>query len=547
MIEAKEELRFHEQQVAAREEWDTWHQRIMELVLPRRAYISQYDNGPGNQFFDGVYDTTAAEGVASLANMMTAQLTPPGTSWMTWRPPAPFKDDEEIADWYALASERVAELVARSNFQGVQHEVNLDVTGPGTGAIFCERGKRSFFSFRHIELGSFWFIEDGDGQANVFGFEVQMTAAQAMQEYPNGEFGAKFSQALADPQRKHSDKFRIITIIRPREDRNPNAIDAKNKPYASIVLCKEDECVVQEGGYDEFPVAVRRFQKWGGGHQWGVSPTRKAMPAIHQVNFLESMMDELAEVQVNPRILSLAGQVGEIDFRAAGRTLVTARALQLQAPREWLTGGRYDVGKDRTETKREQIKRLFFSSLWGDLSHDSKQRTATEIEEISRRDRMMFLPVASRFDSDMAPMMSRLFSMALNEPGFLPPPPEKLIRETGEIPDPVTAYRSRLFRVMEEEQTAAFDELFLRVSGAAQFEPDVFDDFDTSAALREIARAKGVNEKVIRPREEVDEIRAAKAEAVAKEQALQAAQGAAKAAKDTPPEMREQLTGALTA
>lgn len=541
IIRAKyeEEMGVYEAELAERSEWDPWHQKIMEQVLPRRAYVSQYGaSGTGNEFYDRCYDTTAAESVSSLANMMTSQLTPAGQPWGKWGPQPPWDDDEEICDYYAKCSEVVWKLLHRSNYYGVRHEVNLDTVGPGTGAMVVTRGKRNFYNFQHRELGSYTFQEDAEGRVNAMRYEEKLSAAQCAEHYPRAQWGEKVAEALGDARKRHSQKFTVITVIRPRDEREPGKIDQANLAWAYILLCKEDRKVVAEGGFDQFPGAVYRFQKWGGGTLWGVSPTRKVMPMVHQLNFLEAMMDEAAEVALNPRILSLAGQVGEIDYRAAGRTLATAKALQLNAPREWMTGARHDVGETRADSKREAMKRMFFSSLWGDLSHDSKTRTATEIEEIVRRDRLMFLPVANRFADDDEVLMARLFAMALDEPGLLPNPPEKLLREAGEVPDPVTAYQTRVFKAMEEEQTAAFDELYLRVSQVAQFEPDAFDDFDTSAALREIARSKGVLEKVIRPRAEVAEIRRAKAEAAQEMQNMAMAQGAAQVAKDIPPELR---------
>lgn len=518
---------------AERAHWDTWHQAIMSHVLPRKAFITEKHDYPDLNEYDDLFDVTAIEATGSLANMMTSQLTPVGTKFLRWSAPPPFDEDEEIGEWYKRLSEVANRFVANSNFHGVSQEFNLDKAGPGTGAMFTSRGKTRLFNFQHIELGSYCFEEDEEGRPNAIWRKLERTAAQAVAMFPEAEFGAKVAGALADPRRAHRDKFVFRHIVRPREKRDRNKITAQNMPWESVWISEEDRKIIYEGGFETFPFMVSRFQKFGNQQLWGVSPARKALPAIHQVNFLQELMDELCEVSVNPRVLSIAELVGEIDYRAAGETLVDASIGDRNFPREWLTGGRYDVGKDRIEQKQEQIKRMFYSSLWGDLSHDSKARTATEIEEIVRRDRLMFAPVASQHAADFEPTSATLFQIILDEPGMVPPPPKQLLKD-GEIPDPVTSFESPIYRALKEQEVASYDYVFERAAMAAQFDPDVFDELDMAAAIRHIAEVKGVNPVTLRDPEEVAEIRRAKAQAQQTEQALGAAQAVAEVDSKSP-------------
>ncbi|QAA42182.1 hypothetical protein C1I94_11740 [Akkermansia muciniphila] len=81
----------------------------------------------------------------------------------------------------------------------------------------------------------------------------------------------------------------------------------------------------------EFPYLVTRFLKWGSG-PYGLAPGRLVFPAIQQVQFLNRILDTLGEVAAFPRILELANQIGEVDLRAGGRTVITPEAASLHLP-----------------------------------------------------------------------------------------------------------------------------------------------------------------------------------------------------------------------
>jgi hypothetical protein len=64
-----------------------------------------------------------------------------------------------------------------------------------------------------------------------------------------------------------------------------------------------------------------------------ITPPSEAAPVVETAAF--------------PRLLVPAGMKDEIDFAAMGITMFEANAGEAQMPKEWLTQGRYDIGKDR--------------------------------------------------------------------------------------------------------------------------------------------------------------------------------------------------------
>lgn len=512
-INIKDELRLCQQAESERAAMDSWWQSIKEVCVPRDAYITRDRVGTPIDDHDRIHDTTIIESAEGLANMMTAQLTPAGEHWMMWRPPFEFEDDEEIVEWYAECSARALRLLNQSNFQIIQQDLNIERATVGTGMFMCyETGrKHAPFRFKYSHVGTYTFEEDLDGRADEIRRKFKATAHQLLKEFPNAVFGPKVANALSDPRKRHTDKFTVWHVCRPREDRAKGKVENTNMPYAEFYICEEDECLIEETGQHEFIAIVSRFQSGVDGSKWGVSPARKAMPAAAQVNFLQEQLDVLLDVQINPRVLAEAGMVGEIDMRPGQKTIVRGGAFSNPqgAVREWLTGGNYPLGKDRIADKQSQIRKLFYHGLWADLARVEKEMTAEEVRAIRDQSEMLFVGVNARFESDMKPLLStRVFGICLRA-GVFPPIPPRLLKDSQDglsIPDPETTFQTNLSRVLQRKVVENSDLFLARLERIAAVSPDVLDEFDLAIHSREIARAFGFKGPFIRSEQDVANI-----------------------------------------
>lgn len=547
-IDVKTELQICKQAESDRAAMDSWWQTIKEVTVPRDAYITRESSPTPIQDYDRIYDTTIIESSEGLSNMMTAQLTPAGEQWMVWLPPFEFEQDEEVIEWYAECSLRAMRLVNQSNFQIKNNDVNIERATVGTGFLMCyETGnKYAPFRFQHSMVGTYTFDEDLDGHANAHRRKFMATADQLKREFPDGSFGEKVNLAYGDSKKRYTSKFTVWHVVKPRDEYDPTKIDNKNMPYAEFYICEEDMNLIEETGQHEYNGMVSRFQSGADGSKWGVSPARKAMPAAAQANYLQEQLDILLDIKINPRILSEAGMVGEIDMRPGQKTLTRAGALATPGGgvREWLTAGDYPLGKDRIKDKQDQIRKLFYHGLWADLARVEKEMTAEEVRAIRDQSEMLFVGVNARFESDMTPLLStRVFGICLRS-GVFSTPPRQLLRETNggtEIPDPQASYQTNLSRVLKRKAIEGHDQFMIRLEQMVQYQPDILDEFDLAIHAREMARSFGMSQPFIRPPEDVAEILAAKIQAQQQqEQEAKMAQAAELAVK-APPAMQEKM------
>lgn len=516
---------------------DSWWQTIKEVTTPRNAYITRQSSGVPTNDYDRIHDTTIIESSEGLTNMMTGELTPAGENWILFQPPFEFEDDEEVVNWYAECSRRVMKLINNSNFQTVQADVNLERATVGTGMMMCyETGNRHApFRFKHAPVGTYTFNEDLDGRADGFRRKFKGTPLQLKKEFPDGNFGAKFQAAWDDEKKRNSEKFTVWHVVKPREGRDPNKVDSVNMKYAEFYILEEDQILIQETGQHEFNGMVSRFQTGADGNIWGVSPARKAMPAVAQANFLQEQLDILLDLQINPRILAEAGMVGNIDLRPGQKTLTRAGALATPGGgvREWMTGGQYPLGKDRIVDKQEQIRKLFYHGLWADLARVEKEMTAEEVRAIRDQSQMLFVGVNARFEADMKPMMARrLFGICLRADVF-PTPPIQLLKEVHgfyDLPDPMATFQTNIAQVLQRKKIESSDQLFGRLERLFAVDPSLVDEFDLAIHARELARSFGYSNPFIRTEDNVIQIKSAQQRAMAAEQKQQAAMQAAESA-----------------
>lgn len=512
--------------------WESWWETLRHYVLPSRRNDDN-DTPHASEGSHSLRDTTAVEACQKLASGHMSYMTPSNELWFKWESPQPEAGDE-VQSWYNRCSEIANRELALSNFYTELHECFLDRVGLGTGSLYCGSSRRGRLLFRHIPCGQFVCAEDDEGRLDTYMREFCFTPHQAVTQFGEKALGSRGKDALKNGS-SHTSVLRFLHAVRPRVKRNRLKENDKNMPYESIYLCLDDNTVVEESGYREMPYMVTRFLKWGEG-PYGLSPAQLVYPDIRQAQFLNRILDMLGEVAAFPRVLELANQVGEVDLRAGGRTIINAESASLGYPREWATQGRYDVGMDRLRQKQDSINRAFFVPMLELWNERKQQMTASEVYARENERVMLFSPSFTLFACDFQPLMERVFAL-LFRMGKFPQPPASALRmdRQGEatIDEPHVTYQGRIAMVMRRLQGEGIERTLQRLQALSSLEPTLCDHLDLDATFRMAARLDGVPEQVLRPQIKVRRMRRQReADAAAAQQQL--AEAAPQQALSTP-------------
>jgi len=519
-----------------RSTWDTVWQELSENFLPRKADITKTTAGADTQRYNQVFDGAAIQAAATLANGQLAYITPADSRWFAYDPPFAIRKNDKAKAWYQECSEIVQFLLSTSNFYSEIHEAFFDDSVFGTYGMTLRVGKSHPLVFSSLPCGSYAIAENEEGLIDTLYREIELDVIQAA-----GEFG---EDNLSEKLRKHYDefratgkggatKFKFIHAIYPRPDseRDTSKMDGANKPWASVYVEESGKHVCRVSGFDEKPFFAGRHVKTSVG-PYGVSPAWNALPDARQLNFLAKQLDALAEVKAFPRFLVPDTHEGEIDLRAAGATYFSDPN---KVPREWLTGGDYNIGLERENRKTQSINQAMHVDLFRMFAALEKQMTAREVAERAGEKLAQFTPAFARKTTELlSPMLQSVFGVCLRNGLFPKPPQEAAIVENGQqvIGLPNINYISRIALAIRAMQNMAWVRTVETSIPLWQLRPELLDNYDLDQIERDRARNEGQPSNWLRDKDEVDALRQQRAEAQAQqaqmEQAAMAAEAAAK-------------------
>lgn len=518
-----------------RSTWDSRWQSVLEWIQPHKATITEKNEAiPSLTYRSKVHDTKAIDAAAVLTSAHMSYITPLNENWLRFAPPSRLQGNDAVAGYFKKCSEIAMEEITASNFYPVIHNLYRDRAIPGTGCMMLVAGETTALNFRYIPLGDYCFLENTDGLANAMFREFQLTLEQAVEEFGEDKLGPKLMRAwgevTAKPENAHV-KYSFLQCVRERKERDQMAASKDNMIFGDWYVCLTDKVLVSEGGFQEFPFCVSRYERWGNS-LWGFAPAYDAMPNVLSANYVRKLLKTLGEIAAFPRLLLMGQSKRNVDLRASGQTYVSREEAQLGYPKEWGTSGRFDVGMELLSQDHEAIEQFFHTPLFRMFASIDKQMTATEVASREREKLLMFAPSFTQFVADVTPMMLRIFAL-LARAGKFPDPPPELGEDNGDgtltIPNPEVVYQSRIALAIKALHGEGFDRVMMRLTNVAEIAPDVFDNFDFDAIFRDLSRNEGVPESWLRLKEAVDELRAARAETQKQQQEVAMAEQAASA------------------
>jgi hypothetical protein len=526
----------HSDLASERAPWDTVWQELAEFCLPRKAEISAKRSMPDTSRHDVLFDTTAMQSAATLANGQLAYITPADSRWFVYEPPRGVNSDR-AKQWYAKCSEVAQLMLATSNFYTEIHETYFDDSVFGTYALFVQAGRNHPLNFSKFDCGTYSIAEDDEGDITTLFRELELTAEQASEKFGEENLSEKMIKTLEQIRRSGKGgtvKHKFIHAIYKRNegDRDRGKADGPNKPYASVYVEQSSKHVCRNSGFDEKPFFAGRHVKSMNG-PYGVSPAWMALPEARQLNFLTKQLDALAEVKAFPRLLIPATHEGEIDLRSGGVTYFDPTQPNA-VPTEWMTQGEYQIGLERENRKQQAIERAFHVDMFRMFASIDKQMTATEVAERSTEKLVQFSPSFTRKTTELlTPMLRSVFGILIRGGKFPPPPQDAIIMdEMGQpmLPEPEISYVSKVALALRAMHNLSLARTMERNAVIAQVRPEVLDNFKWDVICRETARNDGLPSDWLTDEVDVENERAARAQAQAQMQQEQSMLNMAEAA-----------------
>ena len=504
--------RYNSLRAARDASWLSVWREVRHYVMPTYSDFLP-EGGPRGEH---LYDTTAIEARKRLAAGMYNWMAPPDKRWFEVVPAdEDLQKDEEVKDYFSEVTKVISFTMANSNWSSVLIQVLNNLACGLDGIVYCEDGgDDSVLNFRSFPVETVCYSENAKGRVDSVYRESEMTARQILQEFGSST-PPKIREEAANPNLQNK-KHRILHAVFPRHVRSDNMIDNKNMPFADVAIELESKQILREGGFQEYPFAVCRFDK-SDNETYGRGPGLDKLPDIKMLNRMRQAYILMKEHIADPSYIAPDGSIVSKDFNRDPGSLIFYKPEINGAKPEILpmSSSSGDLARD-IEDEREKIKIGFFWDIFDPLG-DLKQITATEAEIRNDGKMIPFAPIAGNLHAELfRVIIHRVFGI-VSRRGLLPDPPPRLM----ENPDYKIEFVSKIALSIKKIESLGWLQTEASLANIINLKPDIMDNFDLDEIARDIALANGSSPKWIIPAKDRDAIRSERAQQQAQIQAAQ--------------------------
>ncbi|WP_010140414.1 portal protein [Oceanicola sp. S124] len=491
---------------------------IARLIRPQRGGFSM--SRPENREMEKPLSSEPIMAQSSFASGIYASITNPANRWAGLETPDPeFNAWKPMAEWNDLATRRVLQSLAPtvSPFYSATFQAYSDIAAFGNAAGYDEidLGKRKFVDVT-MSLAEVVVDIDAHGRVNELVRKFTLTPRGAVREFGRDALPERVVEAAAN---RDSGRITFYRHILPNDDFVPGKLGHRGKPFLSITACEEGRALVKVGGYGEMPVY---FPRWDvdSGHTYGTGPGFISLASARMVHQMEAATIRAAQFAADPVKLAPDRDAIPLDgVIRPGEVLyggVNMRGQEMV--RNMTSNPNIGLTMEEKRAKVEAIKEAYHYAI---MSLSGRTGITSEESMIMEEARLRnWAPHADRIMEEYgARKIERRFRM-LWRAGQIPPPPS----EAQGMPLQVR-YQSQATMALRAREGQAIRQFLNDLAPLAQLDSRYVDRVDPDGLTEALHDASPtLPARILRSREEADQIAQGRAQQQQLQQAMQAAQ-----------------------
>lgn len=506
-------------------------EEVSELIYPnaRNTFYRWNVNFPGMKKTDRQVDASGMIALNRFSAILDSLLTPRNMQWHTLAPDNEYVAKDRATQMWFLQATRILfkqRYMAMANFvgQNIQNWKSLGAFGNAGMFIDGLRGYRDEpikgLRYKSLPIGEIFVRENHQGVIDGFIRAFRLTGRQAYQRW-----GAKCSPVLVDAMNKQSEQlYDFFHCVIPNAEYDPLRMDKRGKLFASYYVSLEGRCLLQEGGYNSFPLCFARYDQapW---EVYGRGPAMDVLPALKTLNAEKRMFLKQGHRAADPVLLTNDdGLIDGISFRpgALNKGGVNDQGQEMV---KVLPTGEIQVSKEMMDEERGLVDSSFLVDLFR-IMNEKNDMTATEIVERVNEKGILLAPTVGRQQSEyLGPMIERELDL-LSEQGILPPMPPRLKEAKGEYHVVYTSPLARSQRAQEASGFLRTVESALQIANQSG-DASVLNVFSFKRAFPAVAEIQNVPIDFMATAEEIKQKEQAQAQSAQQEQQIKAMPGQA--------------------
>src|SRR5512139_561672 len=341
----------------------------------------------------------------------------------------------QVRQWLQDSEEVAYAAFNRSNFYDVMPEFISDGATVGTATQWIEEDvseARTVFTVPHYREN--YIAVNQWGRVDTNYREYSLTLRQLVDKFGMEKMTSIDRSFAEDYKHNMHDEREVIHAVYPRKDYNPDAIDSKSKPWASLWVYTKGTELLDELGYDCQPFVTWRWR--ANNDEWyGRSPSWDAFVEIVKKNQQGRTNLIAAHKMAEPPLVAPADLRGAVQTGPRGFTYIDAPRgtdIRLRAPFPLHTGLAQTLpySVEMEQATDEIIGRHFHTQFFMMLNQIAMQQkveiTATQvIEMLGEQAAILGTRVGMLYSEGLNPINERVFEIEARA-GRMPYPPQIL-------------------------------------------------------------------------------------------------------------------------
>jgi hypothetical protein len=505
-----------------RSNWESHWQEVADLMLPRKAEITK-ERARGDKRHTQIFDATAVHALELLAASLHGMLTSSANRWFSLRfKEIQLNESDEAKEWLEDSTQRMYDVISKSNFQQEIFECYHDLIAFGTSCLMIEEDQEDVLNFSARHIKEIYIQENKKGYVDTLYRRFKMPAQAAVSKF-GFENVSRDIQNIAN--KNPFDDIDLVHVVRPRAEYDPNKKDKKNMPYQSVYFEYGSGHIISIGGFLEHPYVIPRYLK-ASTEQYGRSPGMNALPDVKVLNKMVENSLKAAAKQIDPPLLipddgmlaPIRMSPGSINYyRSGSRDRIEPLNINANT----------SITINNENQRRDAINKMFHIDQL--VVTENRNMTATEVIQRQEEKMRILGPVLGRLQSELlSPLITRVFNILLRNGLFMQSPD---ILQQQELKIEFVSPMALAQRGQELQSLMRGLEIF---GSLAQTMP-VMDYIDENGLVKQIISILGLPAKVIKSDAEVEQIRSDRAEQEAQQMEMQQQMAETQMAKNAAP------------
>lgn len=515
-----------EQMRTKRNPWFTHWQELADNILPRRM---EYLISPNSQksslgMNKKIVDPTGTSAARVCAAGMMTGVNSPARPWFRLAVgdvTANQDTGSPEAQWLWDVEKRAEAVLAQSNVYNSLAGAHQDNVVFGSAPIFIYEDYEDVIRAYPCVVGEYFLAVDDRNFPCIIAREFSLSV-RAIVKWFSYENCPPDIQSAYD-QKSMNQEWTVCHYCEP----NTEGWVRKAFKFWECYWIKGSprDKTLRTKGFFEQPFVCMRWDVLGAS-PYASSPGMDALPEIkqlfHETNRKAQAIDKMvsppvvADVAIRNQPTSLLP--GGVTYVSGASQIGVKPIFTVQPPIQEMMGDIQEI--------QNRIKTIFYNDLFMMISQLDTVRTATEIAERREEKLIMLGPVLDRLQNEcLDPLITRIFNIMWRG-RLLPNPPESIRGREIKV-----QYVSMLAEAQAASKTIAIERVVGFAGTVAAGAPDVLDRIDVDKAVVLYAEGLRVPAPMIRPDEQVTEMRKAREQERQAATLLDQTQAGANAAK----------------